>query len=75
MRFEQFGSELAVDGHTGPEWDGGHCSAIGDLTSPRDPAWWFVDLKDAFTVYGVTVHSASSKWQVSNIQKKTLRKK
>ena len=60
-QFENFSAALAVDGHTGPEWDGGHCAVTEDIIASLDSAWWFVDLNDTFTVYGVTVHSSSSK--------------
>ena len=58
-QFENFSALLAVDGHIGPEWDGGHCAITSDTIAPLDPAWWFVDLNDTFTVYGVTIHSSS----------------
>ena len=55
--YENLDATLAVDGHTGPQWNGGHCAIIFDNRIPSDTAWWSVDLQHVFTIYAVTVHS------------------
>ena len=54
---DTFDAQLAVDGLTGTDTFGGNCAIVNDL-STKYTAWWYVDLQDVFTVYGVTIKQA-----------------
>ena len=53
-----FDAHLAVDGFTGTTMFSGHCAVVDDVFT-KSNAWWYVDLQETFTVYGVTIKQPS----------------